>query len=241
MKLFHRLFDQPADSPAGVTTDPAELLHTVVLDDRRLAALDRQAAAPVAVTVINGTGAGGITALAGRSLATLELAGVQTAVRDPGDLGGNIARISAAARELDPDVAVLVEIPDGFGWAEAVAAAEAEGLTAVVGWDSPERSATRLSAFIEADLPFVVDDVDTTGRLLALLVAVDRLIDDPDIDAVAEILAAADHDQPAEDVLHWDEDRAGRVRRRLRAVRVRGLPAMIADLTQAGLIDRPAT
>jgi hypothetical protein len=67
------------------------------------------------------------------------------------------------------------------------------------------------------------------------------LIDDPDIDAVAEILAAADHDQPADDVLHWDEDRAGRVRRRLRAVRVRGLPAMIADLTQAGLIDRPAT
>jgi hypothetical protein len=241
MNVFQRLFDQAAASPAAALTEPPELLNTVVLEDRRLAALDRAAVTPTAVTVINSTGAGGITALAGRQLTNLALAAVQTAVRDPGDLAGNVARIAAAARELEPDVTVLVEIPDGFGWSDAVAAAEAEGLTAVLGPDTPEREAARLSTYIEADLPFVVDGIDTTGRLLALLVAVDRLVDDPDVDAAAGILASVDHDQLLGVVGGWDANRAMRVRRRLRAVRTEDVPKLIAELTQAGLVGRPAT
>lgn len=243
MPLFDQIFDQifdrliAADPVAGLLGEPASLLNTVVVEDRGLAALDRGAGRPIDVTVINSTGAGGITALLRRSLSNCRTAAVQTTVRDPGDLIGNIARIAAAARELDPDVTVLVDIPDGFGFPDAVAAAEAEGLTAVTGADEPDQLAVRLSAFIEADLPFVVDWVRSATTMLNLLAAVDSLVDQADVDTAAALLAG-DHDQHVNMIKSWDDVRADRVRRRLRAVRTSDPSGMITELTAMGLISR---
>ncbi|MBO0812271.1 MAG: hypothetical protein J2P23_09525 [Microlunatus sp.] len=236
MNLFDQFFDQPLDGPdAEAVTEPAALLHTVVIDDRQLVALDRSRDRPVAVTVINSTGAGGITALAGRTLTNCRLAAVQNTVRDPGDPIGAIARIAAAARELDPEVTVLVDIPDGYGFQDAVAAAEAEGLTAYTGQAAADRLATRLSGFVEADLPFVVDGVDSAAAVIGLLAAVDSLIDDGDGDRARDLLAGTDHDQQAAAITGWDDSRMGRVRRRLRAIRTRSLPAVLSDLDDLGL------
>lgn len=243
MALFDHLFDQVLgdDPTAGLISEPASLLNTVVVEDRRLAALDRATDRPLRVTVINSTGAGGITALAGRSLTNCRTAAVQSAVRDPGDPVGNIARIAAAARELDPDVTLLVDIPDGFGFEDAVAAAEAEGLTAVTGPATPEQLAVRLSAFVEADLPFVIGGVGSPAispeMLISLLAAVDSLVEEADVDAAAALLAGTDHDRQVDVIKGWDDARAGRVRRRLRAVRTCDPIRMIAGLTESGLID----
>lgn len=242
MPLFDQIFDQifdqliAADPAAGLVSEPASLLNTVVVEDRGLAALDRGAGRPIEVTVINGTGAGGITALARRSLTNCRTAAVQTTVRDLGDPVGAIARIAAAARELDPEVTMLVDIPDSFGWEDAVAAAEAEGLTAVTGPDEPDQLAVRLSAFIEADLPFVVDRVSSAATVVNLLVAVDSLVEEADLDAAAALLAG-DHDRQVNLIKDWDDARADRVRRRLRAVRTSDPSEMITELTAMGLIS----
>lgn len=235
MKLFDQLFDQVRRDPGAIITDPPALLNTVVVDDRALSALDRVAGSPVAVTVINGTGAGGIPALARRNLTHCRLAAVQNPLRDPGDLVGNVARIAAAARELDPDIAVLVEIPDGFGQQDAVAAAEAEGLIAVVSV-APDQLAARISAYVEADLPFVVNGIRSAADLVGLLAAVDVLVETGGIDDAAAVLAATDHDQQAAAIRDWTDDRSVRVRRRLRAVRTEDLPKLITGLAAYGLI-----
>lgn len=244
MNLFDQLFDQVLgpDDPAAIigpatvpNTALNTVLNTVLVEDRRLAAVDRAVDRPTAVTVINSTGAGGLTALAGRALTNCRVAAVQTAVRDPGDLVGNIARIAAAGRELDPEVTILVDIPDGFGWQDAVATAEAEGLTAVIGRTAPDQLAAQLSAFIEADLPFVVDGVESVADLVALLAAVDSLIDEADVDAAAAVLATADHDQQQSSIKGWDDNRVDRVRRRLHAVRTSDPSRLITELAASGL------
>lgn len=239
MRLFDQLFDQVrygSGYAPKIVTGPPGLLNTVVVDDRGLAGLDRDAPAGLGVTVINGTGAGGIAALVRRTLTNSRLSAIENPLRDPEDLVGNVARVAAAARELDPDVAVLVDIPDGFGWHDAVAAAEAEGLAAVASGD-PDQLAFRLGAFVEADLPFVVDDIGSAGDLVALLTAVDVLIETGEVDDARAELAGLDHDRQAVLIRDWADDRAGRVRRRLRAVRTTDLPAMLAGLTAYGLVE----
>lgn len=239
MTLFDRLFDRSFDpvrqDPSGFTTTPSTLFNTAVLDDRALAALDRIGPAGLPVTVINGTGAGGIAALGRRSLTNCRLAAIENPLRDPADLAGNVARVAAAARELDAGIAVLVRIPDGFGRPDAVAAAEAEGLVGVVS-SRCEQLAQQLSEFVEADLPFVVDDVESASDLVALLAGLDLLIETAEVDGAAALLAGSDHDQYAALIKDWSDDRAGRVRRRLRAVRTVDLSAMIAQLAAYGLI-----
>jgi len=235
MRLFDQLFDQVLHDPGTLVTEPAELLNTVVVDDRGLAELDRVGPVGLGVTVVNGTGAGGIPALTRRTLTNCRLAAVENPLRDPGDLVGNVARIAAAARELDSDIGVLVRIPDGFGWQDALAAAEAQGLVAVVSV-TPDQLAPQLSAYIEADLPFVVDSVRSAGELVGLLAAVDILIDTGAVDEAAAVLTDDDHDQQAAVIKDWTDDRAGRVRRRLRSVRTGNLPTMITGLAAYGLI-----
>lgn len=235
MTLFDQLFDQVRHDPGDLVTDPPELLNTVVVDDRGLAGLDRGCPAGLRVTVINGTGAGGITALARRRLTRCRLAAVENPLRDPGDLAGNVARVAAAARELDPEVVVLVRIPDGFGWRDAVATAEAEGLVGVVSARS-DQLVPQLSAYVEADLGFVVDDLGSAAELVGLLAAVDVLVETGAVDEAVRLLAEPDHDQQAAAIRDWADDRAGRVRRRLRAVRPDDLPAMITGLAAYGLI-----
>ena len=237
MTLFDQFFDlTDPDAAALPESRDTGLVNTVLVADQQLAALDRRLDRETPVTVINSTGAGGIPALARRTTSACRVAAVQSSLRDPGDLVGNIARIAAAARELDPDVTVLVQIPDGYGWQQAVEAAEAEELLAVAGRIGDEGLATRLSAFIEADLGFVVDGVETIAELVGLVAAVDLLIDAPDIDQAAALLAGADHDQQLQAIKDWPADRAGRVRRRLRSVRTRDLAGITADLTRSGLL-----
>ncbi|GAB3914308.1 hypothetical protein GCM10011575_45430 [Microlunatus endophyticus] len=238
MTLFDHFFD--LTDPGAALTDTAltdtTLVNTVVVEDQQLATLDRRLDRETPVTVINSTGAGGIPALARRTVNSCRVAAVQSSLRDPGDLVGNIARIAAAARELDPGVTLLVGIPDGYGWQQAVEAAEAEELVAVAGRISDEGLATRLSAFVEADLGFVVDGVDTIADLVGLAAAVDLLIDGPEIEAATKLLGGADHDQQLQAIKDWPVDRAGRVRRRLRSVRTRDLAGITAGLTRSGLL-----
>lgn len=242
MTLFDQLFDQVLHDPGSLVTEPSTLLNSVVVDDRGLAELDRIGSGGLGVTVINGTGAGGIPALRRRTLTNCRLVAVENPLRDPGDLVGNVARIAAAARELDSDVTVLVRIPDGFGWHDAVAAAEAEGLVAVVSAspDQPpdqllDQLTPQLGAFVEADLPFVVDGLGSAGELVGLLAAVDVLIESGAVDQATAVLTG-DHDQQAATIKDWTDDRAGRVRRRLRAVRTDNLPALVSGLATYGLI-----
>lgn len=235
MRLFDQLFDQILHDPGDLLTGPPELLNTVVVDDRGLSGLDSVCPPGLGVTVINGTGAGGIPALARRRLTRCRLAAVENPLRDPGDLAGNVARVAAAARELDPEVTVLVRIPDGFGWHDAVAAAEAEGLVGVVS-GGPDQLAPQLSVYVEADLGFVVDGLRSAAELVRLLAAVDVLVETGAVDDAASLLAEGDHDQQAVAIREWTDDRAGRVRRRLHAVRTDDLPAMITGLAEYGLV-----
>lgn len=225
MPVLDKLFDVVLTEPDRL--DPRAELRSTVIEDRQLAAWDRALAHPTDVTVINTSGAGGITALAGRSFEHVTVRAVQTAVRDPGDLVGNIARIAAAARELDSEITVVVDIPDGFGWQDAVSAAEAEGLTAVA-----DRTAlAKISAFIEADLPFSVDGVDSADDLIGLVTAIDSLIDEPDV-AAATAQLTDDHDQQWSTIASWDDIRADRERRRLRTVRTTAWPTIVTELAQ---------
>jgi len=244
MALFDRLFDQVLNDPGdpdhrgSLATEPGTLLSSVVVDDRGLAELDRNAPAGLAVTVINSTGAGGITALQRRTLANCRLVAVETALRDPGDLAGNVARVAAAARELDAEVTVLVRIPDGFGWQDAIATAEAEGLVAVLstGPDQrPDELARQLSAYVEADLPFIADNLRSADELVGLLAAVDVLIETGAVDEAAAVLTG-DHDQQGGAIRDWTDNRAASVRRRLRTIRSDNLPVMITELAAYGLI-----
>ncbi|QDP95779.1 hypothetical protein FOE78_07600 [Microlunatus elymi] len=236
MSLFSNLIDDtvlldpdPVPVEAALTRhrhllagSAADALATLVVEDRTLAAIDRAAAAttdpPIPVTVINTGGAGGLTALAGRSMHQLAISAVDTTLRDPGDLLGNVARVVAAARELDPDIAVHVEIPYGFGWQDAVAEVEAAGLQGLIRMSAPARQvAEQLSAFVEADLGFVADRLPG-GRLTGLLLALDALIDGSAVGEAAGLLAADDHDH-ADTTRSWGEPQVARIRRRLQRVR----------------------
>lgn len=217
-----------------------EIIDSLVVLDRQAAEIDRRLDSEIAATMINTTGAGGLTALAGRSFDQLRMTAVDSPLRDPGDLVGNCARVAAAARELDPDVTVHVGIPYGFGHQDAVATAEAEGLSGLVdltgldltgtaGPADPGSVAEQLGAFVEADLGFAVNLPASGGGpgLLALLTALDALIDDADTDEAAQYLDL-DQERGAAAIRDWDETRVGRVRRRLLAVRVPD-PAALLD------------
>ncbi|HYP45181.1 MAG TPA: hypothetical protein VEQ66_08305 [Propionibacteriaceae bacterium] len=223
--------------------DPlALLLGPLVVPDYRLAEVARAAAGdePLSVCVVNTSGAGGLLGLAGRSWPEIEVVAVESALRDLDDLGGNAARVVAAAAALDSRE-VFVEIPYAFGWQRAVAVVEAGGLQAALRVDdagasvASDRLAEQLSALIEADVPF-----KTTGRgrsPMALLAAVHALVEGADTQQAAQLLES-DADQVAAEIATWGETTAARVRRRLRLVACGSVPAALGDLDAAGLISR---
>jgi hypothetical protein len=228
----------------------APLLGRLVIPDRDLAEVGRQlpAGTELSVTVINTGGAGGLVALARRSIPGLSIEAVSSPLRDLDDLESNAARVVAAAAELPESVETYVELPYAPGWQAAAAVVEAEGLLGKIrigGGDvsprtSAEQLADQLSVLIEADLPFAAAGVDRTWQLVNLLVAVDALIDGAEQQDAVELLLDSDSDRIASTVSGWDTATHDRVRRRLRTIDCAGVPDLVDDLVAAGLITPPA-
>lgn len=198
----------------------AGLLGPLVAPDSSLAILDRCAEAPIEVVVLNSGGAGGLPALAGRSFTQLRPVGVISPLRDPDDLAGNTARVAAAARELADEVDVYVEFPAGYGWQQAVAAAEADGLAGSVDLGlAPEQLIEQLHAFIEADLAFRAGRLGPGPALgpPALAAVIDALVDDASTAEAIDLLGR-DEEVLAAEVGGYDEGRTGRIRRRLQGI-----------------------
>jgi hypothetical protein len=252
MTLFGELVDDAAlVGPSATAIDAAagrhqvlrsrfpSVLHSIVVEDRQLLALDRRAEPGTPVTVLNTSGAGGVTALANRPVGNLRIVAVDAALRDPDDLAGNVARIAAAARELDPAVAVNVVLPQLSGRERIVADIEAEGLYAVVGHGADAAGlGTALSLLVEADLPFSVDAVPTAPALLRLLSMIDALVDGADPAAVAA--ERRDDADLSATIRGWDADRGGRVRRRLRSIRTTDVAGILQALDRWQLIGTGA-
>ncbi|GAB3742362.1 hypothetical protein [Microlunatus parietis] len=209
------LDDASAGPGPAITDDP--ILGSVVVPDDRLAAVDREldVSEPVPCRVINTGGAGGLVALARRRFERLRVTGVRTGLRDLDDLAGAAARVAVAARELDPEVTIMIEIPDAPGWQRAVETAELEGLSAAVR-DEGE-IVERLEALIEADVPFVITGpAGSADRVVELIMIIAGIVD-----------GTAPPAGPP------DPDQGRRLRRRLLGIEV-AEPAAIAQ----GLTDR---
>jgi hypothetical protein len=202
------------------------VIGSVVLPDDRLAEVDRVLSAepPVPCRVINTGGAGGLLALARRRFDRLQPTGVRTGLRDLDDLAGAAARVAVAARELDPELTVLIELPDAPGWQRAVETAELEGLSAAI-TDTGDRVAERLGALIEADVPFVITGpVGDPDRALELIMTVSALID-----GIAPADLGPDVPTP---------EQGDRIRRRLLGLEVESVPQLITALHSRGWLDR---
>ncbi|QIG41368.1 hypothetical protein G5V58_00015 [Nocardioides anomalus] len=132
--LFRRLVDDAAVFPPGDAPlpdalaayaerrgDQRDLVGSLVVRDTDLPLL-RGFAGPVSVVVTGGAGQlAGPVALCERL--GLALAGVEIALRDLDDLGGNARRVTTAAADLG-DVPLFVELPRGPGEASWLAAAD---------------------------------------------------------------------------------------------------------------------
>ncbi|MFC7620420.1 hypothetical protein [Microlunatus sp. GCM10028923] len=202
--------------PAKITENG--LLGSVVVPDDRLAAVDRglDGPDPVPCRVINTGGAGGLLALSRRRFERLRVTGVRTGLRDLDDLAGAAARVAVAARELDPDLLVMIEIPDAPGWQRAVETAELEGLSAAVRDDGDP--APRLEALIEADVPFVITGpVGTADRVVELIMIIAGIVD-----------GTVPADGPP------DPDQGRRIRRRLLGIEVESPAAVAQQLADRG-------
>ena len=260
--LDRLLVDRP---PVGAEADAAARRHRehraswyaacvgpLAVPDTALAATGRAAAgsAPLDVAVVNTSGAGGLTALAGRATPGLRVVAVESTLRDLDDLAGNAARVVAAALALDDDVAVTVGLPDAPGWVRAVEVVEAAGLRAGVSCDADAwrtaaaagRLAERLSVLVEADLPFSLDPgpLPAPGRALAsLAMVVEALVDGAEPDEAAELLLVEDAARLRSGLGRWDEATAHRVRRRLLAVGTDPGGA-VDELVALGLLTPPA-
>lgn len=218
---------------------------------RALPAEHRVAGAELEVTVVTSGGAGGLSALRGRSVPGLRVTAAETELRDLDDLAANAARVAAAAAELG-EVQVLVTLPDAPGWVRAVELVEAAGLLANVRADAAAwaeqaaavRLAERLSVLVEADLAFCLTPEPASwptgpGRAVAALtMLVEALVDGADPAEAAELLVLADPPRVRAGLERWDEATATRVRRRLRAVRC-SPAAVVDDLVTLGLLGAP--
>lgn len=245
MTLFSGLIDAAPDQPATAVAKWQQLrsgpdagaLGSLLVADRELMALDRAVATELPVTVINTGGAGGLVALAGRQPQRLRIVAVDNTVRDPQDPVGNIARIASAARELDPEIGVRVDIPYGCNrYEQAVAEAEAEELQALLtfGGDTGELVG-QLGAFVEADLSFAAS-IDGPGGLIGLLTALDAIIDGATVVDAERLFGVDDLATTAAGIAGWDEQRIGRIRRRLTSVRTADTAGLLDQLTGWGLL-----
>jgi hypothetical protein len=252
MELFDSLFDDEilvrrAQTPvAAVIAEHRELrakyealLATLATPDTQLAELSRQLPTGVIipVSVIITGGAGGLLALSRRELPGVPVVSAEPALRDLDDLAGGAARVVSAAAELGPDVAVFVELPYAPGWESAVEHIEAAGLNAKIEarTTQPRQIVDQLSILIEADLPFKISNRgDTT--VLAMLMAIDALVDDASVDDAAHLIQVEDHDQIGAVVSTWDQAAQTRIRRRLRRVGTDPIRNVIKDLAAYGLL-----
>jgi hypothetical protein len=283
--LFDQLIDDAAMFPPGnadVRDALAEhhryrrawfswLIGPLVVRDQKLAELGRAAAQtresataapiPIAVSVINTSGAGGLLSLAGRDVPGVQVVAVESALRDLDDLQGNAARVVSAAVELDEEVRAFVEIPYAPGWEKAVAELEAAGLCGKIRTGGPDpvdvpsadQLARQLSVLIEADLPFkttaglhraVVSAGHDQGRprqhgFLNLLLAIDALIDGASEPDAATQLEQSDARAVADKISGWTDAQASRVRRRFRSFGCCGVLDPVTDLVSLQLVSEP--
>ncbi|HET9649841.1 MAG TPA: hypothetical protein VFP34_16630 [Microlunatus sp.] len=234
----------------------AAVVASLVVPDRALAEVGRAAGDdPVAVSVVNTGGAGGLVALAGRSVSGVEVVAVESALRDLDDLAGNAARVVSAAGELGDQVSVFVELPQAYGWVRAVEHVEAAGLFGQLrtGGSEPEdvptaeRLAEQLSVLVEADLPFRAagglrhawPTLDH-GRVVehgfvSVVIALAALVDGAAVEEAAELLRLADRHRLVAAVGGWDEATGSRVRRRLRRLAAPDLGGAVEELELLGL------
>jgi hypothetical protein len=215
---------------------------------------------PLAVAVLNTSGAGGLLSLGGREVEDVQVVAVESALRDLNDLAGNADRVVSAAAQLDA-VRVFVEIPYAPGWEKAVAVVEAAGCYGklrtggVEPVDTPpfDQLAYQLSVLIEADLPFKATAglhhaVALTGSdpgrprqhgFLNLLVAIEALVDGGSQSEAADLLGESDRQSVLDHVALWDDTQASRIRRRFRSFGCCGVLDPINDLIALGLIAEP--
>jgi hypothetical protein len=236
------------------------MIGPLVVSDQKLAETGRAAPAeaetPLAVSVVNTGGAGGLLSLARRATPGLDLVAVETALRDLDDLAGNAARVVSAAEELAESVRVFVEIPYAPGWERAVEVVEAAGFFGKIRTGSPDDQETppydqlarQLSALVEADLAFKATaglhhaqptpgpdpDCPMQHGFLNLLAAVEALVEDASVAEAANVLRDAD---PAQ-IGAWSEDTVARVRRRFRGFGCCGVLDPVHDLVALGLVER---
>lgn len=280
MGLFDQIIDDAAMFPPGGADAGqavrehlryradwfAPLVGPLVVPDSALVAVGRAAApsgALLPVSVVNTSGAGGLVALAGRSVDGVEIVAVESALRDLDDLAGNAARVVSAAGELDPSIAVYVELPYVPGWQRAAAVVEAAGAYGKIrtgglepaAYPSAEQLADQLSALVEADLAFKATaglhrawpntGRDAAGRPLAqhgflsVLLAVSALIDGAEPAEAADLLRLADRERIADTVRDWHESTITRVRRRFRSFGCCGVLDPIGDLVDLNLLAAP--
>ena len=238
----------------------APMLGRLAVPDRELAQVSRllPGGTELGVTVINTGGAGGLIALAHRTIPGLAIEAVESPLRDLDDLESNAVRVVAAAAELPEGIDIYVELPYAPGWQAAAELVEAEGLLGKIRIDggqsgqlaSAEQVADQLSVLIEGDLPFSAAGLDrawpdpsrletpTRHGLLSLLAAVEALIDGAEQPDAVNLLQAGDHDKIVATIVGWDTATQDRVRRRLRSVGCRQVPDLIDDLVAVGLPAR---
>jgi hypothetical protein len=213
---------------------------------------------PLAVSVVNTSGAGGLLSLIGREVEGVHLVAVESALRDLNDLAGNADRVVSAAAQLDDAVRVFVEIPYVPGWEKAVAVVEAAGYYGKLRTgglepvDTPpsDQLAHQLSVLIEADLPFKATaglhhalalPGSDPGRprqhgFLNLLVAVEALVDGGSESEAADLLGESGRQSVLDHVGAWNDTQASRIRRRFRSFGCCGVLDPINDLVALELI-----
>ncbi len=245
----------------------ASLIGPLLVPDRALVEVGRRVnpGHELAVSVVNTGGAGGLVALARRTVPRVRVVAVESALRDLDDLVGNASRVAAAAEELDPSITVYVELPYTLGWLQAVEVIEAAGLHGKIRtggvepemYPSAERLAEQLSVLVEADLSFKAtaglhrawpnEARNERGQALPqhgflnLMMALDALIDGAEPADAAELLAVQDHEQIRAAASSWDEPAQQRIRRRLRSFGCCGVTDPVDDLVELGLLTRPTS
>lgn len=242
MEVFRRvLHDTSASGPAAhrAALGGADgwAVGPLVVGDERLTGLDPD----VDLSVVVGGGAGGLAALARRTDG-LRVVAAETTLRDLDDLAGNAARVVAARDELPEELDVFVGVPAGRGFVEAVEVVEAAGLLGRVDLAAHRAAsvAEELSVLVEADLPFKVAGAgpDAFGPygVVAVLMAVEALVDGADADEAEALLAQVDARRATAGLGGWDEATQARVRRRLRGVDSPDVTATLVALGSAGLL-----
>ena len=207
----------------------------LVVGDERLSGIDPD----VAVSVLTSGGAGSVEALARRA-GPLRLVAVETVLRDLDDLASNAARVVAAAAGLPDGLDVFVGLPAGSRLVDAVEVVEAAGLQGRLDLSGRRGTVEQMSLLVESDLPFKVTGAgsDAFGPygVVAVLMAVEALVDGADPEDAEQLLARPDETRSLTALAAWDEAQQARVRRRLRGVDCTDVSATLDRLSEAGLV-----